>query len=129
MRAALLIALGLVIGVLGATFTISALHQRTPMPRAVMTLMGFHMSQLKHAVKSQQCDATAISNNLARLQSTAMDIPVAFKGAEKPFLDAAGNLQTALHAANAATPTTCAALAAALGPVGDACESCHTKFR
>lgn len=130
MRAALLIVLGLVIGILGTTFTISALHQRTPLPRAVMSVMAFHMGQLRQAVKANQCDATATRTHLDRLQSTAQDIPAAFKGAEAPFLQAADKLQGSLHdAAAAATPATCAALAAAIKPVGDACESCHQRFR
>ena len=129
MRAALLILLGLVIGILGATFTISALHQRTPLPKAVMTVMAFHMSQLDHAVKAQQCDAAATGAQLDRLRSTALDIPSAFKGVEQPFLDASSKLQGTLRDATAAAPTTCAALAAALKPVENACDSCHKQFR
>lgn len=130
MRAALLIVLGLVIGILGTTFTISALHQRTPLPRAVMSVMAFHMGQLQHAVKANQCDAAATRSHLDRLQSAALDIPAAFKGAEAPFLQAADKLQSALHtAATTDTPTTCAALATAIKPVDDACDSCHKRFR
>lgn len=129
MRAALLIALGLVIGILGTAFTISALHQRTPMPRAVMTLMGHHMGQLKQAIKADRCDAQVVDGHLARLQSTALDIPDAFKGAEKPFLDASDKLQGALQTAIAAPHGSCAALTAAIKPVGDACSSCHQQFR
>ncbi len=129
MRAALLIALGLVIGILGATFTISALHQRTPLPRAVMSLMAYHLGQLQHAVKAQQCDAAATSAHLGRLQSTAMDIPGAFKGVEQPFLDSASKLQDTLTKASSAAPATCAALAAAIKPVGEACDACHKQYR
>ncbi|KLD74452.1 cytochrome C, partial [Xanthomonas hyacinthi DSM 19077] len=35
----------------------------------------------------------------------------------------------ALDRAVAATPGTCEALAVALKPVGDACQSCHQRFR
>jgi len=129
MRSALLIVLGLVIGILGTAFTYSALHQRTPLPKAVMTVMAYHVSQLGHAVKAQQCDAKAIRTHLDRLQSTAQDIPAAFKGVEAPFLQAADKLQGTVKDAVTAAPTTCAALATALQPVEDACDSCHKRFR
>jgi cytochrome c556 len=129
MRSALLIVLGLVIGILGSVFTFSALHQRTPLPKAVMTVMAYHSSVLHHAVKSNQCDAAAIAANLARLQSTALDVPAAFKGVEQPFLDASDKLQGAVGSAVTAAPTSCAALASALQPVDDACDSCHKRFR
>ncbi|HET6430977.1 cytochrome C [Dyella sp.] len=129
MRAALLIALGLVIGILGTTFTISALHQRTPLPKAVMTVMAYHVSQLEHAVKAKQCDAAATGAQLDRLRSVAFDIPAAFKGAEQPFLDASDKLQGTLRNATAAAPTTCAALADAIKPVEEACDSCHKQYR
>lgn len=129
MRSALLIVLGLVIGILGSVFTFSALHQRTPLPKAVMTVMAYHSSELHHAVKAGQCDAATIATNLARLRSAALDIPGAFKGAERPFLDASDKLQGTIGSAVTAGPTTCAALATALQPVDDACDSCHKRFR
>lgn len=129
MRSALLIALGLAIGVLGTAFAISALHQRTPLPKAVMTVMAYHMSQLEHAVRTQQCEATAIRSNLERLQSAALDIPGAFKGAEDPFMQASDKLQGTLKDAITASPGTCAALAAAIQPVDNACDNCHKRFR
>lgn len=129
MRAALLIVLGLVIGILGSVFTFSALHQRTPLPKAVMTVMAYHSSELHHAVKARQCDAAVIATHLARLQSAALDIPGAFKGVEQPFLDASDKLQRSIGSAVTAAPTTCAALTAALAPVDDACDSCHKQFR
>ena len=60
---------------------------------------------------------------------TALDIPAAFKGAEKPFLEASDKLQGAVGSAVTAAPTSCAALATALQPVDDACDSCHKRFR
>lgn len=129
MRAALLIVLGLVIGILGTVFAFSALHQRTPLPKAVMTVMAYHASTLHHAVKTQQCDPATTRVQLARLASAAQDIPGAFPGVEQPFLDAAGKLQSAADAAVAAAPATCTALTTALAPVDEACDSCHKQFR
>lgn len=128
-RSALLMLLGLVIGVLATVFGMKALGDRNPMPHAVMTVMGHHMGALGQAVKTQQCDAAQINDHLLRLQSTASDIPAAFPSAEQDFLDHAGRLRTALQAAVQAHPTECAALAKAIKPVGDACQSCHQQYR
>lgn len=131
-RAAFLILLGLAIGILGTVFTMRALRQRDPFPTAVMSVMAHHMGALGHAVKTQRCDAAQSREHLLRLQSTANDIPDAFAGAEQPFMDAAGKLRSALQDASATSNAglgNCAALAAAIKPVGDACESCHQQFR
>ena len=130
MRAALLILLGLVIGVLGTTQVMNALAaRRDPMPKAVMHTLGFHMHDLKQAMKSQQCDAAKIRQQLAHLQSTATDIVPVFGNDDPGFNSDATRLQTALQQAVDAAPATCAALATALKPVGEACEDCHRKYR
>lgn len=128
-RFALLILLGLVVGVLGTVFAMKALGERNPMPHAVMTVMGHHMGALGQAVKTKQCDAAQINDHLLRLQSTSTDIAAAFPSAEQDFLDHAGRLRTALQGAVQAHPTDCAALAQAIKPVGDACQSCHQQYR
>src|SRR5690349_4153501 len=128
-RSALLILLGLVVGVLGTVFAMKALGDRNPMPHAVMTVMGHHMGALSEAVKTRQCDAAQANDHLLRPQSTAGDIAAAFPGAEQDFLDHSGRLRTALQNAVQAHPTECAALATAIKPVGDACQSCHQKYR
>lgn len=128
-RAALLILLGLVIGIFATVVSLNALQQRNPFPRAVMSVMAHHAGALKQAVRTQRCDAAQSRQHLLRLQSTAADIPEAFAGAEQPFMDEAGKLRTALQNANQAQPADCAALAAAIKPVGEACQSCHEQYR
>jgi cytochrome c556 len=129
MRVALMILLGLVIGVLGTTQVMSVLAARNPMPKAVMETMGYHMGELSHALKAKQCDATKSLHHLQRLQSTATDITPVFGIDEKPFTDKAGELQTHLQQAVQSAPADCAALAAAIKPVGDTCKSCHQQYR
>jgi len=129
MRAALLILLGLVIGVIGTVNVMNALAQRNPMPKAVMHTMGYHMGELKQELKANQCDAATIQHHLLRLQSTATDILPTFGIADKGFIDDANQLQTRLQQAAASAPATCAALAAALKPVGETCQSCHQQYR
>lgn len=129
MRAALLILLGLAIGAIGTVFAMNALKDRNPMPHAVMTVMSHHFGQLRNAVKSQQCDAGKTQKQLATLLTISGDIGPAFAGVDKPFLDAADKLHSAIQAAVTAAPVDCPALAAAIKPVGEACESCHHQYR
>ncbi|HTV84148.1 MAG TPA: cytochrome C [Dyella sp.] len=130
MRAALLIVLGLAIGIIGTAFAMRALQEReNPMPGAVMVTMSFHRHQLQQAIKGQRCEAGASADQLQHMQVTAADIPYAFAGAPQPFLDLAGHLRTALQAAAQAAPADCPALTAALKPVDQACDECHKQYR
>ena len=129
MRVALLILLGLVIGVLGTTQVMSVLAARNPMPKAVMETMGYHMGELKNAMKARQCDPVKVQHHLARMESTSSDIMPVFGIDEKTFTDDATQLQTRLQQAVQAAPATCEALAAAVKPVGETCKSCHQQYR
>ena len=92
MRVALMILLGLVIGILGTVNVMNALSARNPMPKAVMETMNYHASALKNALKAQQCDPAKVQQHLARLQSTATDIVPVFHIDEKDFTDHASQL-------------------------------------
>ncbi|MFK2900857.1 cytochrome C [Dyella jejuensis] len=129
MRAALLIVLGLAIGIIGTVFTMQALSQRNPVPQALMVTMGFHRQQLKLAVKGQHCEATANLDQLQHMQLIAADIPAVFPNAPKPFQDLAGHLHAALLTAAQSAPADCPALAAALKPVDQVCSECHQHYR
>jgi len=129
MRVALLILLGLVIGILGTANVMNMLAARNPMPLAVMQTMDYHMAALSHALKSKQCAAMDIRLHLERLQSTALDIVPVFGVPDKDFTDAAKQLQTSVAQALQSAPADCPALAAVLKPIGDACKSCHDKYR
>ena len=129
MRVALMILLGLVIGIIGTVNVMGTLAARNPMPKAVMSTMDYHMNELSHALKAKQCDAASIQHHLERVQSTATDIVPTFGVAEQPFTDAAHLLQTRVQQALQSSPADCPALAAAMKPIGDACKSCHDKYR
>jgi cytochrome c556 len=129
MRIALMILLGLVIGVIGTVNVMNTLKARNPMPEAVMHTMDYHMGELGKALKSKQCDATAIRHHLERVQSTATDIVPVFGTQEKEFTDDAGQLQTRVQEALQAAPADCAALAVVMKPIGQTCKSCHQKYR
>lgn len=129
MRAVLLILLGLAVGVLGTANVMNVLAARNPMPEAVMHTMGYHVGALKQAMKAQKCDAATIQHHLLRLQSTATDIQPTFGIADKAFADDADKLQASLQQAAVSAPASCAALAAVLKPVGEACQDCHQQYR
>lgn len=129
MRAALLILLGLVIGVIGSVNVLNALAERNPMPKATMHALGYHMGALKEAMQAKQCDAAKIQHHLLRMESTATDILPTFGLSEKAFVDDANHLQTSLQQAAVSAPANCEALAAALKPVGQSCKSCHEQYR
>ena len=129
MRVALMILLGLVIGVIGTANVMNTLAERNPMPKAVMHTLDYHMGALSKSLKAKQCEAAKIRHHLERMQSTASDIVPVFGTPEKDFTDHVNTLQTRLQSAVAAAPTDCAALAVVLKPVGEACKSCHQKYR
>ncbi len=129
MRAALLILLGLVIGVIGTAHVMNALAARNPMPKAVMETMGYHVGELKNAIKAKQCDPAKVQHHLARLESTASDVMPVFGIDEKAFTDDATQLQERLHQAVQAAPASCEAVTAAIEPVGETCKSCHQQYR
>jgi cytochrome c556 len=129
MRAALLIVLGLAIGIIGTVFTMRALNERNLLPHAVMVTMGFHRHQLQQAVKGQHCDAAANVEQLQHMQMIADDIPAAFPDAPQNFQDLASHLRSALQTAAQSAPTDCAALANALKPVDQTCKECHQQYR
>lgn len=129
MRAALLIVLGLAIGIVGTVFAMNALKERNPFPHAVMAVMAHHSGELRNAIKSQRCDAISNREHLERLLSTSADILPAFPGTDQGFADEAAQLRTRLQSAAQAAPADCAALAVALKPVGETCQSCHQKYR
>jgi cytochrome c556 len=129
MRAALLIVLGLAIGIIGTVFTMRALNERNPLPHALMVTMGFHRHQLQEVVKGQRCDATTNLEQLQHMQMIAGDIPAAFPGAPPPFQDLASHLRSALQTAAQSAPADCPALVAALKPVDGVCKECHQQYR
>jgi cytochrome c556 len=129
MRAALLIVLGLFIGIIGTVFTLNALRQHPPLSHTVMSLMDHHAGELRAALKAQRCEAAPMRQHLTRLLEAQADIGDAFPGVDQPFLDEATKLRDKTQAALDAAPTDCKALAAVLKPIGETCQSCHQQYR
>ncbi|RUL67207.1 cytochrome C [Dyella dinghuensis] len=129
MRAALLIVLGLAIGIIGTVFVMNALEDRNPLPHAMMVTMSFHRHQLQQEIKGQHCDASATVEQLQSMQMLSKDIPAAFPDAPQPFLDLAHQLHSAVQTAAQSAPADCPALVAALKPVDKVCGDCHKQYR
>lgn len=129
MRAALLIVLGLFIGVVGTVFALNALRQHQPLSHTVMSMMDHHAGELRAALKAQRCESAPVRQHLTRLLETQADIGDAFPGVDQPFLDEATKLHDKTQAALDAAPADCKALAAALKPIGETCQSCHQQYR
>ena len=124
-----MILLGLAIGTIGTVNVMNALSERNPMPKALLRTMGYHIGEVNGAIKANQCNATTIQHHLARLESTAADIAPVFGTGVQDFTDHANPLQEHLQQAVRAAPSTCAALVAAIRPVGKSCKRCHDKYR
>lgn len=125
-----LLVIGGLAGAIGATTVVRTIGLRHAYPRAVMTLMNTHVSVLKKAVYQGKCAAADSTLQLQRLDTLASNIQTAFNVRDgSPFMQAEEQLQNALDKARATSLTDCPALRAALGPINDACEDCHTKFR
>ena len=129
MRSALLLVLGLVIGIVGTVFAMNALHEREPYSHTVMTQMSHHAGALSAAVKMQKCDAAQAQRHLTRLVETQADLDEAFPGVDQPFKDEEAKLREKTQAALQAAPADCAALAKAIKPIGETCQSCHQQYR
>ncbi|QNK02348.1 cytochrome c [Dyella telluris] len=129
MRSALLLVLGLVIGIVGTVFAMNALQERQPYSHSLMVTMAHHAGALSAAVKAQKCDAAQSQQHLTRLLETQADIGEAFPGVDQPFKDEAAKLREKTQAAIQAAPADCAALAAAIKPIGETCQSCHQQYR
>jgi hypothetical protein len=129
MRPLLLVILGLVVGAMGATFALSALRQGTPFHLGVMAVMQHHMGVLRGNVRANQCEAKGSLAHLSRMRDAAGDIREAFPGMDASFYAGEHKLVTTLDGALAGTLGNCPALAAALAPIGEACQACHRQYR
>lgn len=92
-------------------------------PRAVMSLLQFHVDRFQAAVRSNDCAAGA--REVQALQFLAGEIAPAFPLADaqdRTFHDYAQRL-------HALTPSACTQLTQMLKRVNDACDACHRDYR
>jgi len=135
MRAAILLALGLFIGVMATVMTLGALRQGTPFHQGLMSVMGHHLASLRAMgaldTPPEACSAERIGAHLAMLRLAGDDLEAAFLPTmnDERFRQYAGNYRDALDAAIAQPPASCEAAAVRAAELGDSCSACHRDFR
>ena len=131
MRYAILLVLGLVIGIVGTAMAMNALNRGPHMTKSVMQLMDYHLDGLQTTSEANRC---AVSDTLPHLQSMRMvsnDIEPVFASTitDPRFKQRASDLRARLDALLATPPTDCAAVGAGMKRIGGACKACHQDFR
>ena len=131
MRYALLIVLGLVIGIVGTVMAMNARNSGPHLPQAMMAMQVFHMHSLDTNIKQNHCAATDNLPHLQALRALSNDIEPIFLPVENEtrFRQQASNLRASLDAVLAAPPADCAAVGAALTKIGHECKACHDEFK
>ena len=131
MRYALMIVLGLVIGIAGTVAAMNARNSGPHLPESLMHMQTFHIRALDKNAAKNHC---AVSDNLPHLQALRMlsnDIEPIFLPIEKEqdFRQKAGDMRASLDALLATPPADCAATRAAEDKIGKGCKACHDEFR
>lgn len=131
MRAVAMLAVGVLVGALGAVTAVGAMKQEVPLPKASMTLMRHHFQPLREMAGGSQCDVAAVARHLRGLQalSSEFDAFLPTGGDDEAFKRHAGNFASTMDAVVAAPPAGCQALGEASKKIGGACKACHDEFR
>ena len=134
MRYALLIVLGLVIGIIGATTVINSRNEGLHPAQSLMRMMGYYSKTLHKSQEQNRCGVSDSLPHLQALRALSNDIEPTFGSIGSDVENArfgqrASNLRSSIDALLANPPATCAALGAALNNVDHACSSCHKEFR
>ena len=131
MRHALLIVLGLAIGIIGTVMAMSARNSRPNWPQNLMAMQGFHMRALNTNIKRNHCAVTDNLPHLQTLRALSNDIEPIFLPVEneQDFRQKAGKLRTSIDAMLASPPADCAAVGAAMSRIDHECKGCHDEFR
>ena len=135
MRAAILLALGLFIGVVATVMTLGALRQGTPFHQGLMSVMAHHLGSLRAMgepdTAAEDCSAARVGAHLAMLRLAGDDLEAAFLPTmnDERFRQYASNYRAALDDAIARPAASCDAAVAQASLVGDTCSACHRDFR
>lgn len=135
MRAAILLALGLFIGIVATVMTLGALRQGTPFHQGLMSVMAHHLGSLRAMgepdTPASDCDVQSVQRHLAMLRLAGDDLEPAFLPTmnDERFRQYAGNYRDALDTALSQPAESCAAAARQAAALGDTCSACHRDFR
>ena len=132
MRMTIMLIIGLLVGALGGVKAYQTLSARTAVPRAVMTLTGYHFGALGDAIKRGHCSADAVSSDVLAMSRLALDIEPVFLPADAPqdpiFVDSADKLREGIAAMQLAMGS-CDSLAAARKETSETCKNCHRNYK
>lgn len=130
MRAIVLLLIGVLIGSFGTVSVLNALSRGNTRPKAVMTLLGYHMQSARKALAATQC--TAASTHIEALSVLSRDVSKVFPDMgdqDATFKRYAMKFHSAAESAVAATAgADCKQISASMGPVSDSCKACHRDF-
>ncbi len=131
MRYALLIVLGLAIGIIGTVMAMNALNSGPHLPQGLMAMQAFHMKGLDTNIKQNHCAPTDNLPHLQALRSLSNDIEPIFLPIENEtrFRQKASNMRASIDAVLAAPPADCASVGAAMTKIGHECKGCHDEFK
>jgi len=131
MRYALLIVLGLVIGILGTVMVVRAMNSGPDYTHSAMTMIDFHMDGMDKAIKENRCTVNDTLPHLQTMRALSSDIEPIFPdlNTDAQFRQKASNLRASLDAAIAAPPTSCPAVGAVIAKIGQDCKACHSQYR
>ena len=131
MRAVAMLAVGVLVGALGAVTAVGAMKQEIPLQKASMTMMRHHFQPLREMAGGSQCDAATVERHLRGLQALATEFDgfLPTGGDDEAFKRHAANFAGTMNEVAAAPPATCQALGEAGKKIGGACKACHDEFR
>lgn len=131
MRFAVMLLIGLFMGVVGTVIAFSAMRQGTPYNDAVMTMLGRQSGALRSMREASRCEAPEIARRLDIMRSVATETDAAFLpvGDDALFQRHSAALSDALAQALANPPIDCDTLATAMTSIGGICKACHEDFR
>jgi hypothetical protein len=131
MRYALLIVLGLAIGIIGTVMAMNALHSGPHLTNGLMGMQQFHMKALHANIEQNRCAVTDNLPHLQALRALSNDIEPVFLPIEneKSFRQRASNLRASIDALLAVPPADCASVGAAMTKISHECKACHDEFK
>ncbi|MEO5596804.1 MAG: cytochrome c [Lysobacteraceae bacterium] len=131
MRYAIMIVIGLLIGVVGTAFAMNSLNQGPHLDKSVMHMMDFHMDGLHTAIDQNHCAVTDTLPHIQALRALSNDIDPIFAKeiTDARFNQNASTLRASIDTVLANAPTDCAAVGAAMTRIGKSCKGCHQQFK
>lgn len=131
MRYALMIVLGLIIGIAATAAVMNARNSGPHLPQSLMEMQTFHMHALHTNIEQNHCAVTDNLPHLQALRALSNDIEPVFLPIEKEqdFRQKASDMRASIDALIASPPADCPAVGTATTKINRTCKACHDVFR